>query len=125
MRNKKRRPKKERTTERKMDAHYEKALNRIVDKLFELAKAKQWTWEQMAEESGLSRTTIYALGARETRWPQYRTVELLAKALGGRMDYVKGTEGKLPKRTWTLKIFGGKRKVDNPHHEQRKRVRAA
>lgn len=110
----KRKRKKERTTERKMDAAYHKALNRLVDRLFELAKAKQWTWEQMAEQSGLSRGTIYALGSRETRWPQYRTVELLAKALGGRIDYVRGEVGtKAPavKKTWTLKIFGGRRKA--------------
>lgn len=102
---------KERSTERKFDAHYQKALNVLVDKLFEVAAKKGWTWEQISEESGLARHTIFNLGARVTRWPQYRTVELLARALGGKIDFVKGEIGKRTKPAWTLKIFGGRRKV--------------
>lgn len=111
----KRKPKKERTTERKLDGHYTAALNRLIDRLFEVAAKKQWTWEKMAEESGLSSSTIHNLGGRVTRWPQYRTVELLARALGGRIDFVKAQEGKQPRPTFTLnkttlKLFSGRRK---------------
>lgn len=96
--------------EQKFDSHYYKALSILVDKLFDQAAKRQWTWEQMAEESGLASSTIHNLGARVTKHPQYRTVELLARALGGKIDFVKGEIGKRSKPAWTLKIFGGRRK---------------
>lgn len=96
--------------ERKFDGHYFKALNILVDKLFDAAAKRKWTWEQIAEESGLASTTIHNLGARITKHPQYRTVELLARSLGGKIDFVKGQVGKRTKPAWTLKIFSGRRK---------------
>jgi hypothetical protein len=104
--------KKERDPERKLDGPYAQRLNAIIDKLFDVAAKKHWTWEQMAEESGLSRSTIFNLGSRLTKYPQHRTVELLARALGGRLAFVKGEEAKHPKPTWTLKLFSGRRKKD-------------
>lgn len=101
---------KERETDRKLDGYYLKRLNHMVDKLFDEAAKRQWTWEKIAEESGLSRNTVYNLGARVTKYPQYRTVELLAHALGGRLTFTKTKEGRHPKRTWTLKLFSGRRR---------------
>lgn len=97
--------------EKKFDGHYYKALNILIDKLFDQAAKKKWTWGQIADESGLALTTVHNLGERITKHPQYRTVELLARCLGGKIDFVKGEVGTRKKPAWTLKIFSGRRKA--------------
>ena len=99
--------KKQRASGRKNDAVYFRSLNRLVDELFDIAaKQKKWTWDKMADESGLSRETIYKLGARLTKYPQYRTVELLAVALGGSLAHkpIKTSAANARPR-WTLKLL--------------------
>ena len=102
---------KAKSAERKMDAQYLRALNKLVDELFTIAdQQRHWTWETLADKSGLSRQTIYKLGARVTKYPQYRTVELLAHALGGRLSFSKSAATAVGKRQWTLKMFTTKGK---------------
>jgi hypothetical protein len=96
-------------TEKKNDGVYFHSLNTLVDRLFEVATKQQWTWERIADESGLSRYTIYNLGMGITRYPQFRTVELLAWSLGGTLSYskqrTKGTASSTKQRRWILKFF--------------------
>lgn len=95
----------------RLETRYHKSLNAIVDKLFNKAFDMRLTWVQMAELSGLSRETIHKLGSRQTRLPQFRTIELLAHALGGQMEFVKGVERKEVIVKWTPKVFKGRRRV--------------
>jgi DNA-binding phage protein len=95
--------------ERKMDRVYFKSLNDLVDHLFEVASKQQWTWDQIAKESGLAKATIYRLGMGLTRYPQFRTVELLSYSLGGSLRYTKsrhqGTASSTKERRWILKFL--------------------
>lgn len=75
---------------RKLSAQYERALNNLVDKLYQEAYARSWSWEKMAERTDLSLQTIVNLGNYVTRIPQFRTVELIAQALGGSLVYREG-----------------------------------
>lgn len=90
--------------ERKMDSVYLPSLDALVDVLFQEAYDRHWTWVEIARQSGLSYSTVKKLGSRETNYPQYRTVELLAHALGGGVTFSK-TKGKKQKITWTPKLF--------------------
>jgi hypothetical protein len=65
---------------------YEKFLMRITDDVFDKAYMEGLTWIGLAHRSGLSTNTVYNLGNRITRFPQLRTLYLLAKAVG--MDIV-------------------------------------
>lgn len=75
---------------RKYSIQYERALNRLVDKLYQEAFARGWSWEKMAEKSGLALQTVCNLGNYVTRVPQFRTVELIAQSLGGSLVYREG-----------------------------------
>jgi len=83
---------------------YMTSLNHLIDDLFEMAYDKKLTWPLLAAKSGLTITTIRNLGERKTKYPQYRSVMLIAHALGGSVQW---KEGKLGKRqyTWTPKVF--------------------
>jgi len=61
---------------------YDEFLDDLVDELFEMATAKDWTWADFARRASLSSTTVYRLGGRITRSPQIRTIWKLASALG-------------------------------------------
>lgn len=67
---------------------YEKFLDGVVDDIFNEA-AKRHTWQQLAKKAGVSHTTVYRLGMRITRFPQLRTVFLLAKAAGLNVRLIK------------------------------------
>jgi hypothetical protein len=103
------------TTERKNDHVYFRDLNALVDELFKIAAKQHWTWEQMADRSGVSRQTIFKLGMGDTRYPQLRTVGLLAYALGGRLIYNKKPISKVmtlsQRQTFILKMIPKKRKL--------------
>lgn len=89
---------------RKNHSVYMNSLNHLIDELFEVAYKSELTWSQLAQKSGLSYATVRNLGERKTKYPQYRTVMLIAHALGGNVQY---KETKLGKRqyTWTPKVF--------------------
>lgn len=105
--------------ERKGATTYARSLNALVDKLFEVAYQQGLSWERMAERSGLARATIEKLGMRVTQYPQYRTVQLLAHALGGRLDYVKGQVGTTAGRMAVIRIHW---KPDNFRLRKRKKA---
>jgi len=87
---------------------YFKSLDALVDRLFQIAFDKKYTWAEMASISGIGAATISKLGNRETRFPQYRTVELLAHALGGKIDWAKGTNRKAIVIKWKPEQFASK-----------------
>lgn len=65
------------------DALYFRELHRIVDDVFkEAAEENGWSWSQLADNAGLSYQTVSNLGERQTKWPQFRTVWRLCKAVG-------------------------------------------
>lgn len=94
-----------------MDKKYYKSLDALVDKIFEVAKAKKLTWEDMDRQGGLSETTVRKLGDRTTLFPQLRTVELLAYGIGGKLEYQSGQERAAVKKTWTIVSFNKQRKA--------------
>lgn len=68
---------------------YLKSLGAVVDVLFAIATDdKGWTWADFAKHAGVSYTTISALGYRKTRFPEYRTIHLMAKAVGRNIEVV-------------------------------------
>lgn len=65
------------------DAVYFRELHKIVDEVFAEADSRyQLTWDQLADEAGLAYQTVANLGDRKTKWPQFRTVWRLCKAVG-------------------------------------------
>jgi hypothetical protein len=105
-----RRKQKQRKPKPGLDTVYFRSLNALVDRLFGEAAKQKLTWIEMAELSGLARETIHRLGTRITKYPQFRTIELLANALGGRIEYATGTERRRTEVRWTPKLFNGRRK---------------
>lgn len=70
-----------------IDRSYEKELNAIVDRIFEIAADDYViSWGDLATAAGLSYGCVYNLGERNTRLPQHRTVWRLAKAVGLRLE---------------------------------------
>ena len=69
---------------------YLDALHLCIDGLFEVA-AKQYglDWNALAEKSGVSRATVHNLGNRVTRFPEFRSVYLIAKAVNRSEDLVR------------------------------------
>jgi len=84
---------------------YINSLNQLVDVLFEEAFSRQLTWSVLAKQSGLSYSTVKNLGTRKTKYPQYRTVQLLAHSLGGKVAFSKGNLGHRQPIAWTPKVF--------------------
>lgn len=89
---------------RKNHRVYVDSLNHLVDELFEAAFKDGMTWSQIATGSGLAYSTVRKLGERVTRYPQYRTVLLIANAVGGSVQFKKGALGQRC-YTWTPKVF--------------------
>lgn len=75
---------------RKLSATQERALNRIVDKLYQEAYNRGVTWERLAERSDVGLQTIVKLGLYQTKFPQFKTVEGIAQALGGSLQFSEG-----------------------------------
>jgi hypothetical protein len=75
------------------DKAYFKELDRILDVLFEVAADRGMGWSGLATSSGLSVQTVINLGERWTRRPQFRTVCLIASALGYNVA-LEAVEGK-------------------------------
>jgi hypothetical protein len=75
------------------DAFYFQQLDKVLDKLFQIAVHDKLSWSDLANASGMAYSTIVNLGERITKRPQYRTVLLLAKTVG-RTIAIKHTRGK-------------------------------
>ena len=83
------------------DAAYFRELHAIVDQVFSEAEARYgWTWSHLAAESGLAYQTVANLGDRKTKWPQFRTVWRLCKAIG--WDLVTKSKPKNQRTTLAL-----------------------
>jgi DNA-binding phage protein len=67
---------------------YFKELDRLLDELFEESSTRGLTWGQLAEKAGVSTKTVQNLGERWTKRPQFRTVMLIASALGQKIELV-------------------------------------
>jgi DNA-binding phage protein len=84
------------------DATYFRELHGIVDRVFAEADSRfEWTWSQLATEAGLAYQTVANLGDRKTRWPQFRTVWRICKAVG--WDLVEKKRPKSQRTTLALK----------------------
>lgn len=66
----------------KNERAYFNDLHKIVDQIFMEACDLEWTWSHLAEQAGICYTTVDNLGMRRTKRPQYRTVYMLAVAVG-------------------------------------------
>ena len=96
------------TRKNKLDRPYLSTLDSLIDAMFDRAFTYQWNWSEIAKRSGLAYETVRNLGERRTRLPQFRTVELLARCLGGHVVFETRKHKKV-KATWTPKVFGGRR----------------
>lgn len=105
-----RKQRKPRTTDKKMDAVYLPSLKKLVDYLFQEAYDQKLNWEVLAKKSGLAGSTVRKLGRYETKYPAFRTVELIAIALGGHVRFATG-DGRKKAITWTPKVFDGRREA--------------
>lgn len=73
---------------------YFRELHKLIDDIFtEAAEKFDWTWNQLAEQAGVSYYTVVNLGERVTRYPRYHTVHRLARAVGWSL-----TAGAQPKK---------------------------
>ncbi len=66
---------------RTMPKGYEYDLDRIVDEIFNTAYKRDWTWSDLAKFSGLCYQTVWLIGERRTRFPQWMTLFKMAKAV--------------------------------------------
>lgn len=104
------RKKKPKFAGKKMDSVYLPSLKKLVDMLFQEAYDQKMNWETLAKVSGLSSQTVRKLGRYETKYPAFRTVELIARGLGGCVRFRVG-EGPKKAITWTPKVFDGRTKA--------------
>jgi transcriptional regulator with XRE-family HTH domain len=69
---------------------YYDGLNEILDHVFDEAElTNNFTVKQLAEKAGLGMATVYNLRNRYTEYPQFRTVFLLARAVGLKMEILQ------------------------------------
>lgn len=71
------------------DRNYFRDLHLIIDDIFAYAASEfDWTWRQLSIHSGVSYRTVSRLGDRLTKYPNFRTVYLLAKSIGWQIKTV-------------------------------------
>jgi len=68
---------------------YESFLKHLVDELFDDAARQNMTWDRFAEAAGTSKSTVYRLGSRITRFPRIDTIYKLSKAVGKDVKIIK------------------------------------
>lgn len=72
------------------ERRYFSTLHKLIDEVFEEAsKTHGLTWHQLAIKADLAYLTVWKLGFRETRWPQFKTVYKLAKAVGWELQFIE------------------------------------
>lgn len=69
-------------------APYAAALDELVETVFDHMVGLELTCLKLSTIAGVSDATVYRLRNRNTRLPQYRTVVLLARAVGLRVRLV-------------------------------------
>ena len=92
------------------EPEYLRALDRLVDELFQRAYELEWTWSELAEEAELSYGCVRKLGERKTRLPMFRTVHKIAGAVGCVVELQKRRKGAAPKLkiSWTPDSFAAR-----------------
>ncbi len=80
----------------KMPKGWEGDLDRLIDYIFELAYARDWSWADLARFAGVNYVTVWSLGEKITRFPHMLTIWKMAKALQVNLWLV-------PKRPSTVK----------------------
>jgi len=103
--------KKKKFKEKPMDEIYLPNLKRLVDRLFQEACNLGMEWQDMATRSGLALSTIQNLGYYQTQYPQFRTLQLLAHAVGGHVSFVVSKKAQVFKITWTPESFARRKKA--------------
>lgn len=61
---------------------YQSKLRDVVGSVFDATDRLGFSWAQLATEAGVCPATVYNLGNRKTRFPQFRTLYVLAYAVG-------------------------------------------
>jgi hypothetical protein len=64
------------------EREYSKRLREVVDLIVQIAQIVDWSWTELATESGLCSSTVYNLLNGVTRLPRFKTVLALAYATG-------------------------------------------
>lgn len=68
---------------RKECCDWRQIQNRILDDIFDIASdIHGWNVNELATRSGLAWNTVENLNSNVTKFPQFRTIILLAKAVG-------------------------------------------
>lgn len=81
-------------------------LEAIVDDIFEIAAdIHDWDWADLAKKAGLAKATVYNLGNRKTRLPQFRTVNRLIRAV----SQGRATVPQLVRKRGKLQVVGLKK----------------
>jgi transcriptional regulator with XRE-family HTH domain len=68
---------------------YFRARFRLARRFAEARRKRGWTQKKLAEKTGLNQSEISTLENGQAN-PTYRTLQVLAAALGGRIDLVIG-----------------------------------
>jgi len=67
----------------RVEREYMAKLESLVDDIYEIASdVWDFSWADLAEQSGCAYTTVWRLGMRVTRWPRLQTLYKLARAVG-------------------------------------------
>lgn len=64
-------------------------LNNILDEIFGEFEYLEWTFADLAKKAGVTLQTIHNLCNRKTKYPHFRTVYLLAKAMNMNFTLLK------------------------------------
>ena len=64
-----------------MPKGWEGDLSRLIDEIFEVAYARDWSWADLARFAGVNYVTVWSLGEKITRFPHLLTIWKLSKAL--------------------------------------------
>ncbi len=83
----------------KDDRAFFRTLHGLIDLLFsEALTLHGLTWGQLAVKSDLAYQTVLNLGNRVTRWPQFKTIYKIARAVGYEIELsATGKQAKLRK----------------------------
>ena len=69
----------------------EKLVNQIIDKAVLVNK---WSFKTLAAKADISHKTVENLGNFQTKFPQFRTVQKLATAIGWDIKFAKHAKSK-------------------------------
>jgi len=77
------------------DIEYFKQLEVLVNQIIDKAVlVNKWSFKTLANKADLSPKTVDNLGNFQTKFPQFRTVQKLATAIGWNIKFSKGTKNK-------------------------------